>query len=174
MNFLRLTLCCLSWTVAVVAAEESAPPPTVKAGKATDKTPAAAPLSPRFQQVRNRIEALFEHRIAPTPTSQVSNPFRIAGASPISLVSEIATGESKPAQSNIDLISLQQAVATLKVSGTFEFGGKQQLVVNSRPYKEGDIIPTQVQGQSVYLRVRAISRTSITLALNEAEMTLKF
>jgi hypothetical protein len=60
------------------------------------------------------------------------------------------------------------------VSGTFEYGGKQQLVVNSRPYKEGDIIPTQVQGQPVYLRVRAISRNSITLALNDTEMTLKF
>jgi hypothetical protein len=43
----------------------------------------APPLSPRFQQVRNRIDALFQHRgeapVAPDPRK---SPFRPAGASP--------------------------------------------------------------------------------------------
>jgi hypothetical protein len=78
MNPMRLILCWLSLTVALAAAEEPAPLPAAKSGKAGDKTPATAPLSPRFQQVRNRIETLFEHRIAPPPpTNQVSNPFRV-------------------------------------------------------------------------------------------------
>jgi hypothetical protein len=31
-----------------------------------------------------------------------------------------------------------------------------------------------VQGEPVYMRVRQVSRRSVTVVLNEAEMTLKF
>ena len=69
---------------------------------------------------------------------------------------------------------LQDAAATLRVSGIFEIGGKQHLVINSRPYKEGDVIQTQVQGNTVYLRIRQIARNSMVLVLNQAELTVKF
>jgi hypothetical protein len=73
-----------------------------------------------------------------------------------------------------DLARLQEAVATLKVSGTFEKDGRLYLVINAKPYKDNDVIQTQVQGEPVYMRVRQVSRRSVTVVLNEAEMTLKF
>ena len=52
--------------------------------------------------------------------------------------------------------------------------GRSYLVINAKPYKENDVIQSQVQGESVYLRIRQITRDSVTLLLNEAETTLKF
>lgn len=158
------------------ASGAAAPPPEA----AGNKAPAAPVLSPRFRLVRERIDDLYRHRNASGPESeQRYDPFRAAGASGAPLPAASAGsatpggGASAPTPA-ADLTLLQQAVATLKVSGVVEFGGRQLLAVNSRPYKEGDVIQTQVQGQTVYLRVRQISRTTLTLALNEAEMTLKF
>jgi hypothetical protein len=69
---------------------------------------------------------------------------------------------------------LQQAVATLKVSGVIEIEGRAHLVINARPYKQGEVVQTYVGGDAVYLRIRDISNRSVTLVLNDTEMTLKF
>ena len=170
----RLACVALGWPMLVLAATPPEP------AKANAKTPAAPALSPRFRLVRERIDDLYRHRDAAAPDNeQRFDPFRAAGASGAPLPSVGASGPSAngaPAATTptADLALLQQAVATLKVSGIVEFGGRQHLAVNARPYKEGDIIQTQVQGQPLYLRVRQISRTSLTVTLNEAEMTLKF
>jgi len=81
---------------------------------------------------------------------------------------------------NNDLAMLQQAVATLRVKGTFRRGKVQQLVITSSPgkegtYKEGDIINVIIPpGDPIHVRVRQISANSVTLSLNAAEMVLKF
>jgi hypothetical protein len=67
---------------------------------------------------------------------------------------------------------LQQAVATLKVGGRFVSAGREHRMVNARLYKEGDVIPTQLQGQPVYLRVKALNQKSLTLSVGESELTL--
>jgi hypothetical protein len=163
------------------AATSSAPAvPTAPAPVTTAPTAAAAnapkppPLSPRFQQVRNRIEALFAHRLsAPTPLDPRHNPFRPAGAfvGPV-----VAAGDGRTAAATepqpADLTVLQQAVATLKVGGRFVSAGREHRMVNARLYKEGDVIPTQLQGQPVYLRVKALNQKSLTLSLGDSELTL--
>lgn len=151
------------------------PPPASKAMS----TP---PLSPRFRQVRERIDALFRHRNeTPPPPDPRLNPFRPAGAVPAAATTasggrdSAAAGDQLPAPPSSDLALLQQAVATLKVSGVVEIPGRgAHLVINAKPYKVGEVIQTKVQGESVFLRVRNISRNSVTLGLNVAEMTLKF
>ena len=81
---------------------------------------------------------------------------------------------------NNDLASLQPAVATLRVKGTFQRGKSLQLVITSAPgkegtYKEGDIINVVIPGSdSVHLRVRQVSKNGVTLTLGDAEMVLKF
>ena len=169
----------------VVAGEAPAPATSVPAtapadAKAPLATPAgkAPPLSPRFRQVRDRIDALFQHRNAALPPLDPRlDPFRPPGAAPeilpLKSIDSGAAGAPVAAPSS-DVKLLQESVATLKVSGIFEIGGKQHLVINSRPYKEGDVIQTQVRGTAVYLRVRQISRNSLVLVLNQAETTLKF
>lgn len=171
--------------VSVLAGEPPAPaasvPATVPAdAKASAATPAGKvpPLSPRFRQIRDRIDALFQHRNAALPPLDPRlDPFRPPGAVPE--IPAVKTADSNTAAAPVvapssDVKLLQESMATLKVSGVFEIGGKQHLVINSRPYKEGDVIQTQVRGVAVYLRVRQISRNSLVLVLNQAEMTLKF
>jgi hypothetical protein len=152
---------------------------------ATADTPAKAPkpsvpkpIAPRFKQVRDRIDALFGHRNETPPAPDLrTNPFRVPGA-PVPAASVASREEGAPAPTAPaaveDLSLLQESAATLRVSGVFEIGGRSHLVINARPYKEGDVVQTQVKGEAVYLRVREISKRSVTLELNEAELTLKF
>lgn len=169
-----------------LAAPGSAPTPA-EAAKSSAAAAASAssaraavnlPLGPRFAQIRARIDALFAHRgeavAAPDPRT---NPFRPPGT----LVAAKAEGGAPP-QPNppavvapaSDLALLQQSAATLKVSGIFEIGGTSHLVINGRPYKAGDVVPAQVNGETVYVRVRTIAKPNVTLALKDAEMTINF
>ncbi len=154
--------------VTAVAASAADPAPTPKQSVAN-------PLAPRFKQVHERIDALFQHRNAsPAPLDPKDNPFRLPGTRPSAPVVEATTAEPVVVAAMDSLAQLQQAAATLKVSGVFEKGGRSHLVINARPYQEGDVVQTQVSGEKVYLRVREISKRSVTLVLNDAEMTLKF
>lgn len=133
-----------------------------------------APVNPRFKQVREEIEALFQHRNQPpAPPDPRFNPFRPAGAAPAVVAAKPATGVT-PAPLSSDVALLQQAVATLKVGGYIEIAGRAHLVINTKPYRVGEVVQTKVQGESVFLRVRKISRNNVTLGLNAAELTLKF
>jgi hypothetical protein len=157
------------------AAKAKGPPPV-------GKTPAApVPLSPRFQQIRTRINALFSTRNAPPPPPDpLANPFRPAGAVPVVALPGTEATTPMPAALTNDLTSLQQAVATLRVKGTVQRGQILQLVITSAPgkegtYKEGDVINVVLaQGDSVHLRVSHVSAHSVTLTVNEAEMVLRF
>jgi hypothetical protein len=132
------------------------------------KPPAPPPLSPRFIQVRERINTLFQHRNeVPPPPDLRANPFRPAGAA-------VVPGPAGPTLPSNDLALLQQAIATLKVNGTMEQMNQSYVMVNQRPYKKGDIIPARAEGEMVYLRVGDITRNTLTLTLNNAELTLKF
>lgn len=166
MNWRRLICGGLAalWLGPLLAAAE----PAAKA-----PTRAGTPVPPRFKQVRDRIDALFRHRNEPPPPlGPETNPFRLPGST---LPASTPRGESAAAETRgPELITLQQAAATLRISGTFELNGQAHLVINARPYKAGDVIPAPVGGETVYLRVRDISRRSVTLALNEAELTLSF
>jgi hypothetical protein len=161
----------------ILSAVKSKGPPSVPKGSV-----APPPLPPRFRQVRGHMGALFDTRNAapPAPTDPRANPFRPAGAVPNAPL-VVADGTTvDPVAINIDLTTLQQAVATLKVRGVVQRGTLLQLVITSAPgkegtYKEGDIINVLLPpGDPVHLRVRQVSRYSVTLALNDAEMTLKF
>lgn len=151
--------------------------PGAEPARKAPKTSVPNPFAPRFKQVRDRIDDLYRHRNEPpSPPDARSNPFRTPGvpiAGPVASAPRPDEASLTPdAASNLSL--LQQSVATLRVSGVFEVGGRSHLVINKRSYKEGDVVQTQVQGEPVYLRIREISKRSVTLELNEAEMTLKF
>jgi hypothetical protein len=155
------------------AAKSTSPPPSPK-GTAT------ASLPPRFRQIRERISALFDTRTTPpAPPDPRTNPFRPAGAVS-SAPLPVAEGAAPASVAvNMDLTTLQQAVATLKVRGVVQIGSRMQLVITSAgkegTYKEGDIINVLLPpGDPVHLRVRQVSRYSVTLSLNDAELTLKF
>ena len=108
------------------------------------------------------------------------NPFRPPGAATVVAPPPAGGGRGDtpvveaPKPPSTDLALLQQSVATLKISGTFEVGGRLHLVINRKPYKQGDVIQVLSKGETIFLRVRQVSHTNVTFALNETEMTLKF
>ncbi len=163
---------------APAAAKDAAVTPVTPPAAA--KAPINPALSPRFLQVRERVDALFRYRngMSPPPDPRL-NPFRPPGSAPAAAPAPASkpdplAGGSIPAPLSSDLELLQQAVATLKVSGVLEIAGRSHLVINTKPYKIGEVVQTKVKGESVFLRVRNISRNSVTLGLNSTEMTLKF
>jgi hypothetical protein len=138
----------------------------------TPKPPAPTPLASRFKQVRERIDALFSRRNeAPLPPDPRNNPFRAPGERIVVPRTNEPDAIPDPV-SNLSL--LQQSVATLRVSGVFEIGGRTHLVINARPYKVGDFVQTQVKGEAIQLRVGKILNRSVTFELNDAELTVKF
>ena len=165
--FALLGVLALPVALGAAAAPPKAPKPSVP-----------NPLAPRFAQVRERIDALYQHRnAAPPPLDPRENPFRLQGPAPAAPGALVAAGRGVGPTAPVSLNALgmlQQAVATLKISGVFEIAGRSHLVINARPYKEGDVLQAQVQNEPVYLRVKEISKRSVTLVLNEAEMTLKY
>lgn len=163
-----LLACGLLVPVALPAADTPA--------AAAQKGAVALPQTPRFNQVRSRVEVLYRHRNEPpTALGPRSNPFRPPGASPAAGEGEGTPGlPLPPPEPQSDAILLEQGAGTLKVSGIFEIPGRTHVMINGRSYKEGDVVPAQVKGETIYLRVREIGRRSVTLALNEAEATLKF
>jgi hypothetical protein len=151
--------------------------PAVAAIARAQKQSVPNPLAPRFAQVRERIDTLFEHRNEPPPPPDAKhNPFRGAAVAPApaGVDGKGVVAAAAPVTPLDNLTLLQQAAATLKISGVFEIGGRSHLVINARPYKQGDVVQTLAQGEKVYLRLKEISKRSVTLTLNDAEMSLTY
>lgn len=179
MNPIRTGL----WLVVLAGFAAGGSTMAAEAAPATTSSTSQSSMTTRFKQVHERVTTLFQHRNEPpAPVEPRHNPFRTPGAAPIAPPSIEGDGASRPLVGSdysglapgSSLALLQQGAATMKVSGIFEIGGRAHLVINSRPYKEGDVVQTLVQGETVYLRVKEISKRSVTLSLNDAEMTLKF
>ena len=145
--------------------------------------PAAPPTNaPRWKLTRTRIEALFRLRNAPPPAPDPSaNPFRLASDQPAAAATETesVTTSGEPTAPDAaplgpDETLLKQAVATLKLNGAVQIGDRMLAIINQATYKEGDILSLRLQGRPVDLLVRQISSHSVTIGLNQAELTLQF
>lgn len=163
---------CFPWLLAAMTLAVAA----LAADKAEPSNPASGASTPaaRFKQVRERADALYRFRNQPpAPPAPEENPFRPVG--PVRMAGSVGTPVAAAEESTTptDLAVLQQAVATLRVSGFFEKEGESYLVINLRAYRVGDVVPGSVRGETIYLRVREIGRNSVTLALNDTEITLK-
>ena len=129
--------------------------------------------------MRAKIDALFRHRNeAPPPLDPKANPFRGS----LVVVVPGAAGSTAgggvigppPAPVNPELQMLQQAAAALKVAGVIQINGRDHLIINQAPYKEGDVIIARAKGQPVYLRLKVISRFTFTLSYNDSELAVKY
>src|SRR5882724_3252187 len=130
--------------------------------------------NPRFIQSRTRIDALFHFRNAPLPPPDLrQNPFRISGDTGVSAgPGGPAAPAGQPAAPDSDDGMLALGAGTLKIGGQIVRDGSAQIGINGGLYKEGDVIPARVHGALVYFRIRHITPDSVTISLNEAELTL--
>ena len=147
------------------------PPPNAATAKEALKPP---PRSPRFQQVRDRINALFQNRSrTPPPIDPAKNPFRGADAPP-PVAATAKGGASPPAPVDSDAELLKQGVAQLKMTGFVETKDGLHATINQALYKQGDKIKVTVKNQTIYLHVSKLTRAGLVLTLNEAETTVRF
>jgi hypothetical protein len=158
--FLPLFLLLLAAVVLRVAAEQTQLDPS---------------SNPRFIQSRTRIDALFHYRNSPQPTPDPrQNPFRMANdtsgaqVTPGGAAAPIAPGVAPDSDEGM----LQLGASTLKIGGYVVKEGSAQIGINSGLYKEGDVIPARVRGVLVYFRIRHITPDSVTISLNDAELTV--
>lgn len=155
MNLTRLSLLCLL----AIAAGPLACAQTVNAKL--------------IKRTQDRIADLYQrHDQRPAPPGERGNPFRIGGDVPTNPQPE-AGGEKIPDASRDELL-LRQAAATIKVTGVVNVANRMHIAVDRSTYREGGVIPVQLPGEMVFLRVGEITPRSVVLRLRDAELTIKF
>jgi hypothetical protein len=125
----------------------------------------------RFQTTRNRIEALLNQRLKPSPLpDKPANPFDFTQPGTQVLV----PGDPIPAQivSNVprtDDEILAYAVERLRITGLVSRGGVSHVLINSATYRDGDLIPVSGYGETVYyVRLKRISDRKVVFGYNDA------
>lgn len=122
----------------------------------------------KTRHARAQIDALLGPRRAPVPTqTDLANPFAAA---------HVTNPEPGPDTTTpVDTVSSDQAILTrtLKISGTAELAGRQQLIVNGLAYKEGDLIAVRDGDQVIRVRLVRIAPPSAVFELNGNEVILR-
>ena len=143
---------------------------------AAGSVPAQAPQvnTKLLKRTQERITALYQyHDQRPAAPGERGNPFRIGGDVVSPLPSD-KPGDSSVNPAGQDIQLLRQAAATIKITGVVNIAKRMHIAVNKSTYREGGLIPVQLPGEMVFLRVVEITQKSVTLRLGEAEETLKF
>ena len=143
---------------------------------------AATPVigSQLFQETNARIDDLFQYRDnPPKPPGPLDNPFRTSGVVAPPDVPGTTDNSGKPAadtgpRETPDEYQLRMAYGSLSFGGLLQMGDRPMVVINKATYKEGGLLTVKVNGAPVYLRIVSLTTDSITLALNEARITLHF
>lgn len=126
-----------------------------------------------IKRTQDRIAALYQRhdQRAPAPGER-GNPFRVGGEIPVT--PQPGAGTEVISDASRDVLLLRQAAATIKVTGVVNVANRMHIAVDRSTYREGGVIPVQLPGEMVFLRVGEITPRSAVLRLREAELTLKF
>jgi hypothetical protein len=126
-----------------------------------------------IKRTQDRIAALYQRhdQRAPAPGER-GNPFRIGGEIPVT--PQPGSDAETISDASRDVLLLRQAAATVKVTGVVNVANRMHIAVDKSTYREGGVIPVQLPGEMVFLRVGEITPRSAVLRLREAELTLKF
>lgn len=160
--------------------------PVVAKPVAAKAAPTDSLLKMRFRRVRSEMDALYHYRTKPTPFESQGNPFRIppgmellaeSESTPTSLGGKNAPAEAAPAGPlTPDLAEsvLKGAVANMRFGGVVTLNGVIKVTVAGQLHKEGDVFSIKVpnnkgQVRTVVLRIKHLSASSVTLALEESE-----
>jgi hypothetical protein len=136
------------------------------------------PLKARFHRVRAEMDGLYHYRIKPIPFDATGNPFHLSPA--MALVSAApavdAGAKSKtdqtqpiPASDELGDSLLAHAVSIAKLGGVVVMNDTTQLTVDGQLHKEGDVFTVKVRSRLVLIRIKSLSTTFVTLALDDPE-----
>ncbi|MFZ5497144.1 MAG: hypothetical protein ACOZE5_17630 [Verrucomicrobiota bacterium] len=169
MKKLRLlTACLLPVLAAATAAAQAATTPTALAE-------ALKKVSSRYARTEGRIKALVGRRLEPQPLpASLPNPF-YRGVEPAELPTLVEPQAEPviPAPPDIsDADTLARLVPTLRITGLVTRNQQLHVTINSIGCKAGDFIPIPGKEHPVFIQVRRITNTDLTLGLNDAELTI--
>jgi hypothetical protein len=182
---LLLVTACLRAAPATPAAT---PAPAVTAAATSLAVPKAAD---RFERTKQHIDALLKRRLNPEPLPAVlPNPFQLSDDTPT--VNSTRTPPGPPSDQSTTVATIKvdppadylppgsdeellaRYLPTLRVTGTGQLNGRAYVVINSSPYREGDVIIINNKTQKLYFQVLHIAPGEITIGYNDATQVLKF
>jgi hypothetical protein len=155
------------------------PPTTPSAVKAAAARAALqdSPLKARFRRIRAEMDGLYHYRIKPIPFDASSNPFRITAGMGIASTVEAQPGAGpkttpEPVASTPDEFGdalLAHAMSLTRLGGVVVMNDTTQLTVDGQLHKEGDVFTVRVRSRLVLIRIKNLSTTFVTLALDDPD-----
>jgi hypothetical protein len=132
----------------------------------------AQPAADRFAGLKGKIEILLNPRLDPAPLpDKPANPFQFIVTG---LPADIPSATIPIPTTLDDQQILAYAVARLRISGLVERGGVTHLLINSASYKEADLVPLRVGGDTVYyIRIVRIADGMVTFGYNDFALVVK-
>jgi hypothetical protein len=124
------------------------------------------------------MDGLYHYRIKPTPFDASSNPFRlspamgVATAPPEPVAAAKSTEEPEQAKTAPDEFGqalLSHAIAEARLGGVVVMNDTTQLTVDGQLHKEGEVFTVKVRSRLVLIRIKHLSTTFVTLALDDPE-----
>lgn len=127
---------------------------------------AVVSFGPRFKEIRERIDALYQYRTGKTPPpDQQVNLFRLPAEHVVTPVPNQTPVEPPPDSEAI----LRQTLANLK-GGIVNFGGTAYFVTSRKNYQEGDVLALRYKDKQVAIVIRRVTATGVMFALDTAEV----
>ncbi len=173
-----LVIWAISWRIV----RSPTPPPSVIKTAAAKAPVQDSPLKARFHRVRAEMDGLYHYRIKPAPFDASGNPFKISASMAISEVSHdtapVSKDLTKPAVPDTvqplaapegGEVLLKHAIEVTKIGGVVTMNDTTQLTVDGQLHKEGDLFTARVHSRLVGIRIKKLTTTSVTLALDDPD-----
>ena len=143
-------------------------------GTPTQLTEALKKVAARYARTEEHIEVLVGRRLKPEPLpTSMPNPF-YRGVEPTELAAQAEpTPEAVPEAPDItDADTLARIAPTLRFSGYVIRNQQPYVAINSIVCKVGDVVPIPGPAATIFIQVRAITSSQITVGLNDAEISI--
>ncbi len=153
------------------------PPPSVIKTLAAKAAQQDSPLKARFRRVRSEMDGLYHYRIKPVPFDSSANPFRLSAGMGMAAAEPQPGAGSKSAALALPISAtdesgdalLAHALSVTRIGGVVVMNDTTQLNVDGQLHKEGDVFTVKVRSRLVLIRIKSLSTTFVTLALDDPE-----
>jgi hypothetical protein len=134
------------------------------------------PLKARFHRVRAEMDGLYHFRIKPIPFDSSANPFRLSAGMGLASAEQQPAAGSKSAEQvpssapeEFGDALLAHALSVTRLGGVVVMNDTTQLNVDGQLHKEGDVFTVKVRSRLVLIRIKNLSTTFVTIALDDPE-----
>jgi hypothetical protein len=180
---IALVALLIIWAISWRYTRIPAPPPSVIKTNAAKAQAQDSVLKNRFHKVRSEMDALYHYRIKPVPFDPSGNPFRIpagmvgAGerAAPAVSAADLSKGgnpesaQTAPAPAEFGEALLKHAIQATRIGGVVTLNEITQINIDGQLHREGDLFTTKLLTKKVLIRIKHLTETSVTFALDDPD-----